>query len=192
MLIPFVEKGNRAQRFLTTMAELDRVRGEKDFFIFLADRLSYEEMRASNSDPGAAGRPAPSAASPAAGGMFSVVSLEEARRNRDANVLNAILADETPLLTSMVVAGHIPYQVEGRFGPMLVMVDKLNQGSVFKGVDDISQDRQIEEQIFNLWERFWREKPSKGRFTRFMFNLPFAQRDVTLPAATAEKGTKTK
>lgn len=192
MLIPFVEKGNRAQRFLTTMAELDRVRGEKDFFVFLADRLSYDEMRAAKPETGAAARPGQQAANPASGGMFSVVSIEEARRSRDANLLNAVLVDDTPLLASMVVAGHIPYQVEGRFGPMLVMVDKLNQGSVFKGVDDISQDRQIEEQIFNLWERFWREKPSKGRFTQFMFNLPFAQRDVTLPAATAAKGTTKK
>lgn len=192
MLIPFVEKGNRAQRFLTAMNELNRARSDKDFFIFLADRLSYDEMGAKNPEPGAADKPSRPASSPAAGGMFSIGSVEEARRSRDVTVLNATPVEQIPLLTSMVVAGYIPYQVESRYGPMLVMVDKLNQGTVFKGVD-IEQNRQgVEEQIFSLWERFWREKPSKGRFTQFMFDLPFAQQDVTLPAAKAEKGTTKK
>lgn len=188
MLIPFVERGNRGRRFLDTIAELEKSRGDKDFFVFLADRFSFDDMRPKESDSTPGARPARPTASEGMG-MFGIASVEEARRSRDTAVLNATLVDEMAILPSMVVAGYIPYQVEARYGPMLAMVDKLNQGSLFQGVD-IVQERGLEEQIFNVWERFWRERPSKGRFTQFMFNLPFANRDVTIAAPEAATRTK--
>jgi len=113
-------------------------------------------------------------------------SIADVRSIPDAVVGSASLVDDVEQLDRMVVAGYIPYQVEGKYAPLLQLADKLNQGQVFKGVDFVPEpDRQgTEEQIFNVWNRFWREKPFKGRFTQFMFDLPFAKRDVN-PAALA-------
>lgn len=196
MLIPFVEKGNRAQRFLATINELEQARGKDSFFIYLADRLSYDEQRPK---PSATGQPdrgrQPPAPSP--GGMFSSISsIAEARTSKDASVADAILVDRIEQVNRMVVAGYVPYQVEGRYTPLLQLADKLNQGGIFKGVDFVPEaDRQeIEEQIFNVWDRFWHEKPFKGRFTQFMFDLPFAKQDVNMaalaPTEPSKKGGK--
>lgn len=183
MMIPFVEKANRAQRFLTTLDELERACGKDSFFIYLADRVSYDEFRPKSTKASdTTDRARAATVTPTT--MFG--SIADVRSSPDAVVGSASLVDNVEQLDRMVVAGYIPYQVEGKYAPLLQLADKLNQGQVFTGVDFVAEpDRQgAEEQIFNVWDRFWREKPFKGRFTQFMFDLPFAKRDVN-PAALA-------
>ncbi len=195
MLIPFVEKGNRGQRFLTTIGELERARSEGDFFVYLADWLTFEELRPKTSDASSArNRPAPAA--PSASLFASVGTIAAARNSTDPSVANATLVGDVERLDRMVVAGHIPYQVEGRLTALLQLVDNLKKGGVFTRVDDLPEPQRqgMGDQVFNIWERFWRDKPFKGRFTQFMIVLPFARLDVNTAALaatdTSKKGSK--
>jgi type IV pilus assembly protein PilM len=186
MLIPFAEKGNRARRYLLTLQELARARGSKDFFIYLADRLTYDEERPKEKDAAAAASPSPRRAMPAGPTMFS--SVREARNTQTGPVLDATLVDKIPQLKSMVVAGYTPYRVTDRYKSLLELVAKLNQGDVFKGVDSLTESERagMEERIFTVWARFWTAKPFKGRYTPFMFDMPFASLDVDASALAPE------
>jgi type IV pilus assembly protein PilM len=180
MLILFAEKGNRARRYLLTLQELARARDSNDFFIYLADRLTYDEQRPTENSGEAT--PAPRRSAPIGPTMFG--SVREAKNTRTGPVLDATLVDKIPQVKSMVVAGYTPYRVTNRYKSLLELVEKLNAGDVFSGVDSLTEAERagMEERIFTVWARFWTTKPSKGRFTPFMFDMPFASLDVEIRA----------
>jgi type IV pilus assembly protein PilM len=191
LLIPFVEKGNRAGHYMASLQELARTRGEGDFFIFLADRLSYDEQRPTTEAREEA-RPRARAAAPTTSTMM-FGSIREIRETTEAAGIDATLVDKIPQLKSMVVAGFTPDRRSARdrrrYGSLIDFTDKLNKGDVFQGVDFIPEAERegIEDQIFSPWTRFWGEKPYKGRFTPFMFDMPFASLDVDARALSPDK-----
>ena len=194
MLVPFVEKGNRARRFIATLNELHRVRGEGDFFIYVADRLSYDEQRP-KTDEKARAAADDARRNPPRGGMGASLfanSLSEVREANEAELLNATLVSDVELLASMVVAGYTPDPKRNRYGALLKMADRIKQGSLFAKADIVPEpERQgIEERIFNIWDRFWAAAPFKGHFLRFMLDMPFARLDIDKSALAPSAGKK--
>ena len=186
MLVPFVEKANRAQRYISTLNELHRVRGTNNFFVYVADRLSYDEQRPEpETDAGITDdNPRRRRARGALGAAMFNSAPDALGGDRNPELLDATLVKDMEQLVSMVAFGYAPYVRIGRYKALKELEERLKQGSLFKQAGPIPlPDRQgIEEQIYNSWNRFWAEKPSKGNFFPFNLDMRFAELDVNKKA----------
>ncbi|OGV76789.1 MAG: hypothetical protein A3K19_17505 [Lentisphaerae bacterium RIFOXYB12_FULL_65_16] len=174
MLIPFVEKGNRAHRFLETIQALRDARGAGDWFIYLADETSYETGD---------GKPAPvqpSASKPSMGGLGGrPASLGDTVPPPTFG--NATLVDDIPQSYSLIAAGYTPYLTEKPYEPVREIVKKLNASDLFGGVDLLPEtERAGREDIFEPWLALFKTQPEK-KYKAFTFRMPFAQVDVNPP-----------
>jgi len=193
MLLPFVDKGNRAYRFLGAIEELARVRGPHDWFTYLADTDSYE-----------AGKPKKKEKTPkkpaSVGPMFGMMSPAESNSPPDAEPgmpdpypVKIILPHVHPL-TTMVAAGYTRFIPTERLKAVKKIVEKLNgengRETLFKGVDIlVESEKDARADIFLPWEKLFRRIAVRGgeRYQAFLLRLPFAQVDVLLPEKKGRK-----
>ncbi len=187
MLLPFVDKGNRAYRFLGAIQELARVRGPHDWMIYLADYDSYQE-----------GKPKKAKTNPekpaAVGPVFGMMPTPE---NTAATTAETAMPDPYPVkivlpnvhpLTTMVAAGYTRFVPTERLKAVKKLVEKLNgekgKPTLFKGVDIlVESEKDARADIFLPWERLFRRIAVRGgdRYQAFLLRLPFAETDVVLP-----------
>lgn len=188
-LIPLVVTGNQAGRVAAAVALLGQSCAADDWFIYLADEVSYHAKRESVGK--LSGQPpaqrSAAAAAPASG-MFGSAA-EPALGDRGAGaefpVLLSVFA--LPCSQAYVAAGYTPLQAEQPFEPIRSLVRNLNAGKEFRGVDQLSeQGRMGREDIFRPWVAFFQKLP-EAQFKSFTFRLPLAAPDVRPPRVAAEE-----
>jgi Tfp pilus assembly PilM family ATPase len=185
MLLPVIEKGNRAGRFLTGIAKLAAAQGEGDWFIYLADELSFDEGKPKDEKPGSAAAPERAAAAPTMafpGTLYSLDSAEAAPAP-----LQAVLVASIEQLRSMVMAGHSPKSGRDVLEPVKAIRARLNQSGLFKDADLLPKPERVgrEEDIFQPWALYLQglaERRITGQYVPYMFRLPFAALDINKPA----------
>ena len=106
-----------------------------------------------------------------------------------------LLPRETEVTTKYITASYAPLKPSQPYAPALEFAKKLNDGKLFKGVDNMQGKESIgREDIFAPWDRWI--KGVRGSFKRFSFALPFADVDVRkelLPEPSVKgKGKKKK
>jgi len=192
MLLPFVDRGNRARRFLGAVSELARVRSKNDWFIYLADADYYEagkkkdkEDDQKNSPSGPTG-PALLGMGMPAPGLSSTGTADDSGLP-DPYPVRITLPELRPL-KAMVAAGYTRLIPHEPLKPVKRMIDRLEspeQGKpLFKGVDIFPEsERDARPDIFIPWERLLRSisTPKGPRYKAFMLILPFAEQDVIVP-----------
>lgn len=184
MLMPIVEKANRAGRFLKTIAVLEAARGEGDWFIYLADEFTFDEGKPKTDKEGAAAapeRPTRSAEIVFPGAISSLDSGE-----LPTTAIPGTLVTNIEQLRSMVMAGQSPKRGRDILEPVRAIRAKLNDSGTFKGADVLPKPERVgrEEEIFQPWATYLQglaERRITGPFVSYMFRLPFATLDVNKP-----------
>ncbi len=182
MLLPVVEKANRGGRFLKSIEVLAAAQAENDWFIYLADELSFEEGKPKDDKTGAA--PAPERAQAKGGAFPGAISLDSS----DASVpqLQATLVSGIEQTRSLVMAGYSPKAGGDFLVPVKALRDRLNESALFEGVDSLPKPERVgrDETIFLPWGTYLlglAERRITGPFVPYMFRLPFAELDINKP-----------
>ena len=204
MVVPFVEKGNRARRFLAAVAELDRARGKDDWFVYLADAGSFQ--RGKKKPEGAPEPPAPAPAAPDRPTMGPLLAPPPGGRPGESgtrasssfpgatNVLDIeqwrflIAGVYTPLIAGSPwdLVGEIIRKLEPAKGDGATEDETEAEDTtpgLFGNVDLLPKAEETgREDIFEDWEKFLallaRGDPSARKYKAFMLQLPFANLDV--------------
>jgi hypothetical protein len=177
MLLPFVEKGNRARRFLATIEELAKARDEGDWFVYLADEEAYDAGKQLD-DPGGGGPEPPDARPrpkrPEAGALLLLGPATAAAEPEDAPDYPVVVQVRgIKLLEAMIVSGCTPFAEDKPYERVREIVKKLDpsaqkepsghptgdkQQSLFEGVDLLPEPlRAGREDIFEPWLEFFKK-----------------------------------
>ena len=203
MLLPFVEKGNHAQRFLRALAKLDRAKGtmlsgarDEGWVIYLADERSFQ-----------AGKPKPDGAPPergAGGTSFSPFGTAAAGSGAAAAAAepdpfpNRMMVTDLEPVHSMVAAVYAtndtkePYRLVKRLVAALnppPAGDKTDEedASLFSGVDLMPESESAgREDVFVPWVEYFKRHDSVG-YRRFVLRLPFLSLDIQKPSEGAAR-----
>ena len=200
MVLPIVAKANRSHRILDALEALSEVRGEKDWFIYLADQKSYqtpdegedpEGKKKERDDRRRPPRPTGDASllgfPIGAGASEGTVSSEE--------FPNIVPVDEVSTIDALVAAGFSEYVTTKPYKYVRRMVNRLNgeadgkntsHATLFDNVDLLpNPEIEPEKQLFYPWRKRIDEiKPVEDRFKPFFLKLPFARRPINLPQDT--------
>jgi Tfp pilus assembly PilM family ATPase/cell division protein FtsB len=184
MLLPVIEKANRGGRFLKTIEVLAAAQAENDWFVYLADELSFEEGRPKDEKAGAAPAPERIAApkGPAFPGAVSVLDNPEASMPQ----LQVTLVTGIEQIRSMVMCGYSPKAGRDFLEPVKAIRARLNESALFENVDSLPKPERIgrDETIFQPWAAYLQglaERRITGLFVPYMFRLPFAELDINKP-----------
>ncbi|MBN2449450.1 MAG: pilus assembly protein PilM [Lentisphaeria bacterium] len=195
MLVPIVEKANRAGRYLRTIDALAAARGEEDWFIYLADQFSYEEGKPV--DETAKGGAAEAKRAPSEAFFPGAISSLETTDSGSGPTAGTLVT-EIGHLSSMIVAGHSPRTRRDSLEAVKVIRTKINDSGLFRGADLLPKPERVgrEEEIFRPWMVYMQrmaEEKILGPYVSYMFRLPFIEVDVyraeTKPARAAPKPT---
>ena len=186
-IVPLVEAGCQPVRMKKALAEIARASGEGDWFVYLADEASYLQARDEKRQDNRSSR----------GGQMDMFG-GSGNNNDVAGVPEfpvRLLPRETEVTTKFITASYAPLKPSQPYAPALEFAKKLNDGKLFKGVDNMQGKESIgREDIFAPWDRWI--KGVRGSFKRFSFALPFADVDVRkelLPEPSVKgKGKKKK
>jgi Tfp pilus assembly PilM family ATPase len=190
MLLPIVEKANRGRRFVKAIEVLAAAQAETDWFIYLADELSFEEGKPKDEKAGAARtaaaeRPAARTTAAFPGVIGSLEGSESA-----AVPLQATLATDVEQIRSMVMAGHSPKAGRDILEPVKMIRQRLNESTLFKNADLLPKPERVgrEDAIFLPWVEYLKslaERRITGQYVNYMFRLPFAELDINKPVVSA-------
>ena len=193
MLLPFVEKGNRAQRLLLAIHELVQARGEDDWFVYFADEFSFHEGKkgldeedTTEHEPRAEVGPGP--AVPAL--IPEAAPGPAAAAETPASFENVIPVEDMAQLQALIAAGFTLHLENQPYRPIREIVKKLNASDLFEGVDLPQQsERAGREDIFESWTRFFAAiRAARGqkasRYDDFTIRMPFTLLDVNKSAFT--------
>lgn len=187
LLVPFVEHGSRAKRYMRTLEKLGDTLVPGAWCIYVADEFSFREYGPAKEEKTVKEPPKP--ANP--GGMFGAAASEyQTSANEPENPMQEVLA--MPLLSRMVACGYIPY-TDQRYKPLVEMENALKAATLpgettpyFRnpGWLDEKDLSGREEQVFRPWVTYLKNKENRdilGEYTAFLLQLPFAARDVRPP-----------
>ncbi|NOY80389.1 MAG: pilus assembly protein PilM [Kiritimatiellaeota bacterium] len=196
LLLPFVEKGNRARRFLAAIEKLAEARGPDDWFVYLADRDSYEAGKQKEEKPKKPTAPKPGAGSPLMGMGFGAASAGTSAADDTG------LPDPYPVriklpyirpVTTMIAAVYTRIQPVDPYRGVKKIIEKLNTSKdkrpLFRNVDLFpDSERAAREDIFLPWEKllYTTRRAGGERYKAFVLRMPFAELDVHPPKP--EKG----
>ncbi len=167
MMLPFVEKGNRSRHLIRCMEALSKAKTDADWFVYLADELSFEEGKTAKKkekvvevEPrrGARGRNNPLVLSTP---TLAPVPPPNARANA-----NIVAVENMEHLTSLIVAGYTPLQRVKKYEPVRAIARKLNAGEYFSNVDLLPEPERVgrEEDILYPWERYFQRLRDPNQF----------------------------
>ncbi|OPZ23527.1 MAG: hypothetical protein BWZ02_03181 [Lentisphaerae bacterium ADurb.BinA184] len=209
VLIPFVEKGNHAQRFLRSVAKLQRAKermlGEsghpEGWVIYVADERSFHAGKP-KADGAGAGRGAGSGFDPFSGAATAGGGVTAAAGDPFPN--RVVVTDLEPV-RSMVAAVYTTHDAKEPYRLIKSLVAALNppdpaatppgkenppadpDADLLAGVDLMPESESAgREDVFLPWvEYFKRHEPSDkpAGFRRFVLRLPFASVDIQEPPA---------
>ena len=185
MLLPIVEKGNRAGRFLKSIDVLAAAQGENGWFIYLADELSFEEGKPKADEAKTAPAPERPGSALAFPGTISSLDAREAAQAQ----ISAVLVTGMEQVRGMIMAGLSPKVGSNYLEPVKAIQARLNESTLFKGADVLPKPERVgrEEEIFQPWintssEGGYLQRLAKlrlvGPYVPYMFRLPFAALDV--------------
>lgn len=187
-LVPFVEKGNRARKFIAGVNGLAAASGAADWFIYFADDASYQKGKNTtreHREP--AGQPAKGktdlglfggggATTPGIGDTVSVPEFPQ-------RLAVAML----PRVESIIVAGYTPLLAERPYESVRGIVKNLDEMDHYSGVDLLPEvDRIGREDIFEPWVEFFKQHPG-DRYKAFTLRLPFASMEVNKAEAEPKR-----
>lgn len=180
MLLPFVNKGNRARHFLVALDELGTAKAPGDWFIYLADTDSYEAGKKKEQEEAASRQ---RARRPDRGGDLMAMSLMGAGDIGDTSVIadpfeNRRLVDEVRPLRALIVAGYTPLNMSQPYKPVRDVVEKLNTSPTFEDVDLLPEpERKGREDIFLPWVQLF-SRVDGVRYKAFTLKMPFASVEI--------------
>jgi Tfp pilus assembly PilM family ATPase len=183
MLLPVVEKANRGGRFVKSMEVLAAAQGEKDWFIYLADDLSFDEGKPKDDKTGAA--PAPERAPARSAAFPGAVSLDA--NESAAPPLQMTLVSGMEQVRSMVMAGYSPKAGGDFLVPVKAIRDRINETALFEGADSLPKPERSgrDVEIFLPWDSYLKglaeRRITTAPFVPYMFRLPFAVLDINKP-----------
>ena len=178
-LVPFVERGNRARKFIAGMNGLAAACGEADWFIYFADDASYQEGKTTEKERQTSSK---TPATPKGGmglfgggpaavpGIGDTVSAPEFPR--------LLPVEDLPRVESIIIAGYTPLLAERPYESVRGIVKNLDEMDHYNGVDLLPEvDRIGREDIFEPWVAFFKQHPG-DRYKAFTLRLPFASLEV--------------
>ncbi|MFO7820596.1 MAG: hypothetical protein R6V56_00840 [Lentisphaeria bacterium] len=193
--IPIIEHGNRARKYAAAFAKLSEVRADDDWFIYLADRESFDAYKNAelpqSSVSGASNRASDRQRQPQNISLFGMRKEQQASpENKDIpkRTRPGRNVDDVKPLKSMVAAGFTKLRVDDPLKPVIDMVEKLNQTALFNNVDWL-QASYLEgrQDIVRPWQQFLlqrrQKQPDTGRqYKDFALQMPFSELDIkTVP-----------
>lgn len=187
-LVPFVERGNRARKFIAGVNGLGAACGEADWFVYFADDASYQEGKNTGTERHESadqpGQPRPGMGLFGGGGVMApgigdTVSAPEFPRR--------LAVEKLPRVESIIVAGYTPLLAERPYESVREIVRNLDEMEDYSGVDLLPEVNRIgREDIFEPWVAFFKRYPG-DRYKAFTLRLPFASMEVNKREAEAER-----
>lgn len=181
-LLPYVEYGGRARRFIDAIQALDQVRGGADWFVYVADEESYQEGknrdtgRSRSGDRGGNGLLPPAATV----GIGDTVRAPE--------FPTQVLAQTITPTPSLIVAGYTPFSSAREFEAVRELRRKLNETEAYTGTDILAEAERVgREDIFLPWVRLLAAELPGTRFKAFTLRVPFSELRITPPDTGDDK-----
>jgi hypothetical protein len=199
LVLPMVEKGNRARRFLGGLQQLALAHGENDWFVYVADRASYEAGKSLGLTEGEAatdegrrgtrtGTPPSMPRLPGAEGPAPSAGSET-----ENPYPNRVRVTDLQPMRALIAAGYVKPPADGDVSGLTQVTDitnKLNaggDGALFRNVDKLrSSETAGREDIFRTWVPLLKElerRDASLRYPRFTLVMPFAEMTVARPQA---------
>lgn len=170
-IVPLVEKGNRAPRFLECLDDLAGLNEPGGWFAYLGDELAYEAGKQTPKD--SPRRPPPSA------GIFGDI---RTAGDLPAEFPELVLALDTPRLEALILVAYTPFVVTEPHGALTRLKAKLDQIKRYRQVDSLPPLQQMgRKDIVAPWDAFLKGNPDIS-YTSFTLRLPF----VALPVRVSK------
>ncbi len=191
MLIPLVAKGNRTKRFLVATEQLAAAHDENDWFIYLADDVSYQAGKGESERRKNQNRQKETdSRATTTGPAFGIFGGGPAIGDTEPvipYVSEKVLVEDLPPLRSMIVAGYTSFLPDRVYVPVREIVGKLNDSELFAGVDLLAEPERVgREDIFDPWLRFFRKWPTR-QYKAYTLRLPLAELDVKVLSTSKEE-----
>lgn len=184
-MIPLIEAGNQSARLNNAISVMGTACGDMDWFVYLADDLSYKGTNKGNEAN-------KKDSSRNDGGMFSSSTKQEiGDTGGQPEFPVRILPGDIPLSKGYIAAGYTPHLQSQSYELIRKLAAKLEDGKLFKGVDLLPEpERALREDIYQPWVSFL--KGVKGQYKAFSFRMPFKEHNVRKPAIPEPKPKKGK
>ena len=197
MLVPIVDRGNRARKYIRAIHKLAEAKGgADDWFIYLAD---LESFRAGKLDDQ---KPKPEASAPElarldAAALFRM-DMDGDEEAPDNAFPDRVYVDDILPLTALIAGAYTKRNPEDSYKSRREIVEKLNasdgdgetsgddaQGPVFRNVDLLpgSELGPRELDVFGPWQGIL----VRRKYKWFALRLPFAQVDINVAARREER-----
>ena len=192
MLLPIVDRGNRARKYVEAIHKLAEARDKDDWFIYLADLESFQADRTAQQNPTAqTNTPEPPSVD-----TFRLLDMDtdDDQELPDTAYPNRVYVDDIMPLTGLIAGGYTKRNPQDRYKSVREIVRKLNtteagedrtsgdkvRGALFRNVDLLSSGERDnrEEDIFLPWHKLL----PRGMYQPFALRLPFAQVDINVAA----------
>jgi hypothetical protein len=178
MMIPFVVKGNTANRFISAFKEISKVTSRNHFFIYIGDDKTFRDGSAQGNNK--------NATSGLNSSFFNTGSKTELNKGWDSNPGNYILVETMEETETIVIVGFTLCHTNNEHYETLKKIQKkLNESAIFDNVDIISsQELSGRNDILGNWQkavvnnRMLKRQLKLKRFKSFGMRMSFTDKNV--------------